>query len=96
MDQLRPKEIMPHDGHHAKIKSTIQPMLEHALSMPIGLSKMGTPQWVQDRIKNGDYEFVDCARCPELMENFINTMIKEGDERGFPVLRPGTARLLRL
>ena len=89
LDQLRPKEIMPHDGDRDKIKSTIQPMIEHALSMPVGLAEMGTPQWMQEKIKSGDYTYIDCTRFPGLMDNFIDKMMAQGDKRGFPVLRPG-------
>lgn len=53
----------------------------------MGPSRTG-PNWVRAVIRSGDYTFRDMFDEPELMAHYVKMMMREGDERGYPVLRP--------
>ena len=48
----------------------------------------GSKDLVKDLISTGDYTFADCSDYPEIMEHHVRNMIKSGDSRGYPVVKP--------
>ena len=44
-------------------------------------------EYCEDLIKHDKWTFADCLEYPEIMKHYVQSTIKRGDERGYPIIK---------
>ena len=89
--QVRPKNVLPHDGQLQDAVDTLLPVLEQVFNMPsIEGDKNADRKWVQRLIDSDEYTYDDCYDYDALMQYHVKRECAAGRKHdGFPILDAG-------
>ena len=87
LGQIRPEVTCDNEKD---ILELVQPLIEHAFEMPGPASnlKVGSKKWIQQKIDEDSYTFIEATQYRPIMEHWKATNIALGDERGYPFKTP--------
>ena len=95
ISQIQPHSARPVKSNVPQLVKYIQPMIEMTLNLagPNAEEKVATQKWIAEKIKRMDYNYRDCHKYPEIMDDYVAKQIAKcvalGSKSGVPLLKEG-------
>ena len=87
MKQVRPPEDRPLKGNVSQVFDVLYPFCQNVFAFQDDTKPTnGGEGWCNHLIENDSYTYMDCYEHPMIMSHHVKKCIKEGDDKGYPVV----------